>query len=141
MTFLSHDPTDERTHRRALEILDILDRWNERSKGHFSQKRQYARKSFRSLVIVVTVETAVDAADTAGLTRLRVWSRNISQGGISFIFPGQITAPEITLSLDPEEKVWMRGQIVRCRPIHDGFWDYGVKFVGRANPPPPDTAT
>ncbi|MCA9041373.1 MAG: PilZ domain-containing protein [Planctomycetaceae bacterium] len=125
----------ERLERAAEEVLAILDRWDSRLQGHHTQKRQYVRKPYRTKMTVFIPQSDGMAGESMESTSFPVWSRNISQGGVSFIYPGQLKHGKYLMCLDPEKSgsLWFVVEIVRSREVHNEFWEYGAKMLERAS--------
>lgn len=124
----------DREEKIAERVLDMLDRWADRLNGHQDQKREFPRKRFRARVTVYIPETVGIAGESAEATNFQVWSRNLSQGGMSFIYHSHIKSDRIVVCLDPDKggTHWYQGQLVRKRLVHNDYWEYGVKFTGTA---------
>ena len=120
---------------KTLETLDALDRWSDRFSGHCSQKRETERFEFRQPILIYVPdaehEEIEERIDDFGMTE--GVARNLSQGGLSFIHPEYLPADRIVVALchDRRQCVYIEGDIVRRRPIHNEFWEYGLKFVER----------
>lgn len=125
---------DQREARLAQSVLGILDRWDERLSGHQNQKREYPRRRFRSRVTVYIPETDDIAGECVESTSFNVWSRNLSQAGMAFIYRGQIKTRKVVVCLNPDTggTHWFQAEIVRSRQVHNDFWEYGVMFTGSA---------
>ena len=121
---------DERETRLAWSVMDMLDRWDARLQGHLTQKREHDRKKFRSLITVLY--STSDESDEAA--SIKVWSRNLSQGGMSFVYRGQIKPANVVVCLNPDqgETLWYQAEIMRSRQVHNDYWEYGVRFAGSA---------
>ena len=120
--------------KRMDRVLDMLDWWSDRFTGHFVQKREHPRRRFRANISVYPQEEEGTVGESRESTGFTVRTRNISGGGICFLYEEQIKGTELLLCLDPElgGSQWYKGTIVRKRPVHDGYWEYGVRFTGRA---------
>lgn len=118
----------------ATEVLDILDRWEDRIQGHHTQKREHTRRRLRNKMNVFLPGAESLAGECQEASSVEVWSRNISQSGICFIHPGQIKADRIIICLDPDRTGthWFHADIVRSRPVHNDFWEFGARFIERA---------
>jgi len=119
--------------RAAERVLDTLDRWSERLRGHHSQKRGQTRKSFRKKLTVYVPENEQEAGEAEDNTILETWLRNVSRSGASFVYHEPIRADEVIVCLDLGKGncTYFRSRITRRRQVHEGFWDYGVKFLER----------
>ena len=131
---LTTDKSAERESARAARVLDMLDQWSERLRGHCTQKREFPRRRFRARVAIYISESEGTAGESEQSQQFDVWSRNISQGGLGFIYEHIISAQRILVCLDADSggRMWYHGEIVRCRQVHDGFWEYGARFTGSA---------
>ncbi len=120
--------------RRAEEVLDILDRWSERMQGHQTQKREFLRRSFRTRMTLYLPSSESLAGECQESTSVDVWCRNLSQGGLCFLYPKQLNATKVIVCLNPEQggTQWFNGEIIRNRQVHNDFWEYGIQFAGRA---------
>jgi hypothetical protein len=74
------------------------------------------------------------AAAEATPREITVWTREISESGMSFICPERI-ADEwalIRLEISPGNPVWFVADIIRRRELpSDDFWEHGIAFRGR----------
>ena len=118
---------------RTQEVLDKLDWWDDRNRDHHTQKRTSCRPSCRTLILV----QSVDASGSAGVN-FKAWTRNLSQGGLSFILPRELKLQDVVITwcddkVEPGSR--LRGQVVRCRRVHGGYWEYGVEFLSREQLP------
>jgi hypothetical protein len=131
MTTTTLDGHTETQHRSAQRALDALDRLDTRLGNHYSDRRRHVRRSFRS---VATVRLAAGAENAP--RDLTVWTREISESGMSFISAERITAEWalIRLEISPGHPVWFVADIVRSRELpSDDFWEHGVAFRGRVS--------
>ena len=115
--------------RSAQRALDTLDRLENRLDAHFSGKRRHARRPFRG-----TATIRMPAAGENRPAEFRVWTRSISESGLSFICPWQIAEPWVLVGLEtaPGRPVWFFADIVRRKEVpEENFWDHGVAFRGR----------
>ncbi|MCA9040070.1 MAG: hypothetical protein KDA65_06985 [Planctomycetaceae bacterium] len=119
----------------ATEALDMLDRWDAKMQGHLTQKRVFDRQRFRSKAIIRTYETTNDEETNTDnkTTSIMVWSRNISQEGISFIAAEVLELGIYLIGLNPDKpnELWIKLEIVRSRKVHNNFWEYGGKMLER----------
>ena len=130
-TQLSSNSTDVR-RAEAQEVIDILNRWDAKMNGHQTQRRAHERVPYSVRICLFRRERKSAAEPPKpGLT---VWSRNVSPKGIGFIYKGRIEWKRVLLCLDPDSggATWMHAEIVRSRSVHNGFWDYGARFIRRA---------
>ena len=126
----SNQPTRHQV-RNAKRVLDSLDRLDERFQVHYSRQRKNERRHYRTLITIMVPHDESDGADLpcelGGFTFLKVFSRDLSPNGLSFIHPGEIKHDEIFVNL-PNTETRCKAQIVRAREVLDGFWEYGVEF-------------
>ena len=124
----------DRDEKLAQEVIVMLDRWSDRLDGHQSQKRESPRKKYHARVTVFIPESEGLAGECAESTTFDVWSRNLSQSGMSFVYRGLIKQDKIVICLDPAQggTHWYQGLIVRRRQVHNDFWEYGIRFTGVA---------
>ena len=115
----------------AQRVLDTLQRWSERFDGHQNQKRQHERRPIRMQLSVYFSESDLPKSSTDNQYALEVWARNISRSGMCFIHNGPIKLGNVIIAfnLGAGETEYFRAQLVRNRQVHDGFWEYGVKFL------------
>ncbi len=89
-TVVSVDQFTEKQRRKALQVLDLLDRADDRLRSHYVRKREHDRKNYRAIVtVVLPAEGLLHDGLHEESTRFDVWARNISSGGLSFIHPGE----------------------------------------------------
>ncbi|QDU82653.1 PilZ domain protein [Polystyrenella longa] len=121
--------------KTAIEILDMLDRWSDKMRGHHSQKREYPRVSYRTRMTVFSADSESRAGEAAENTSFTVWSRNLSRGGVGFLYHNYLENGKYLLCLDPlqEGQLWFLAEIVRSRKVHNNFWEYGAKLLERAS--------
>ena len=126
--------TEDKEGRMAARVLDILDRWDDRLSGHQNQKREHPRRKYRSRVTVYIPETDGMAGECVESTSFDVWSRNLSQSGMAFIYQGQIKTKKVVICLNPDTggTHWFQAEIVRQRQVHNDYWEYGTRFTGPA---------
>lgn len=119
---------------RAHEVLDMLDRWDQRMQGHQNQKRGFARRSYRTRMTLFILGGDTVAGECQEACSADVWSRNLSQGGLCFIYPHQLKTDKVIICLNPDQggTQWFHAEIVRSRQVHNEFWEYGFRFAGRA---------
>ncbi|MEZ6049669.1 MAG: PilZ domain-containing protein [Planctomycetaceae bacterium] len=125
----------EKLDRAAEEVLAMLDRWDSKMQGHHTQKRQYVRKPYRTKMTVFIPQAESVVGESRESTSFAVWSRNISQGGVSFIYPGALKHGKYLMCLDPEKtgSLWFLVEIIRSRQVHNDFWEYGARMLERAS--------
>lgn len=119
---------------RAAEVLDILDRWDQRMQGHQNQKREFDRRPCRTRMTLFIPSADSVAGECQEARNTDVWCRNLSQGGLSFVHPRQLKSDEVIICLNPNQggSQWLHAKINRVRKVHNDFWEYGAKFTGRA---------
>jgi len=127
--------TDSSLDKTALRVLDTLDRWSDRLNGHHSQKRGQERKPFRNKMTVYLPGNEQESGGAEANTILETWPRNMSRSGAGFFCRKPIKADEVIVCLDfgEENPICFRSEIVRCRQVQEGLWEFGVKFLERVN--------
>jgi hypothetical protein len=84
--------------------------------------------------LIARVPLTPDAtADSDDWTESRIWSRDVTPSGISFISMDKIAVAAIIVGLitSDNSRTFVRAKICRSRKVHDGFWEYGAEFVER----------
>jgi hypothetical protein len=124
----SYSPEQVDAAARVLEKLAALD--DRRDPKH--PRRDFTRRPYHR-VISIQREQGTTGKTTSLPKRCHVLARNISQGGLSFVYPGQLDMPRLLVSPSGpgSEHIWFRAEVVRVREVEDGFWEYGVSFRGR----------
>ena len=118
------------------EVLDRMDQHAQAERDaaaalHINQRKD-ARWSFRQSDIAVTVEHPA-----GGLSRLLLFSRNLSAGGISFVHNGFLypqSRCKITLPKSDGQFITVTGAIVTCRHLNGLLHEIGLKFDRRVDP-------
>lgn len=126
VSLTEYNESQQRSAQRALDKLDKLDG---RLDSHFSGKRRHARRPFRGKATV-----RYPSAGDAPPTEFTVWTRSISESGLSFICPHQIPEEWVLVGLEPTpgQKVWFAADIRRQKAVpEESFWELGVSFRGR----------
>ncbi len=134
MSLISLEQYTEKQNRAISRVLDTLDRIEKRTNDHFSEKRSHERKDFRGIVWICISDD--DSSEDDAINTIKVWSRSISQSGLSFIYPSPIYQPTIHVGVpvQGDQVTWFRSEIVRQREIQEEhFWEYGVRFRGKVN--------
>lgn len=117
----------------AQQVLESLDRWDNKMRGHCQQKRRHSRSKFREVITIYIPSCEETVGESPEMSVISGWARNISQSGLGFIFHKPIKDSEIILCLKNAKgkTVYMRAKVVRNRQVHQGFWEYGVEFLSR----------
>lgn len=132
MCLLNLDQYSEKQNRALSRVLDSLDNLEKRMSVHYSGKRNHERKDFRGIVMISIPND--DPLDECDVNTVKVWSRSISQSGLSFVYPFPIFQAEILVGVPvtDDQVSWFRSEIVRQKEIEEeNFWEYGVKFLGK----------
>ncbi len=136
MTIVSWEQYTEKQRRAALRVLDSLDQLDSRLDAHYSGKRKHRRVPFRALGRLVFAEPGETAVDPETAPACQVWVRSLSQSGLSFISPFEITKASLVVGLDVSgcgATTWFVAEVVRSRKTPEGeFYEHGVKFLSRA---------
>ena len=131
MTILSTEQYSPKQQKCAERVLDSLDHLLERLDKHYKSQRSHERKQLRSVAVV-----KIPIPDAAGeVHEIKVYTHNISAGGMCFIYPDLIAAEKVFVGLITSQagvNLWFNSKIVRTKEIQgEGFWEYGVAFLGR----------
>jgi len=130
MSLVSLEQYTDKQNRSINRVLDTLDRIEQRTNVHYSEKRSHERKDFRGLVWISIPE----GTEEGEFSTTKVWSRSISQSGLSFIYPQRIYETQIRVGVpvSNDQVTWFRAEIVRHKEVMDEeFWEYGVRFLGK----------
>jgi hypothetical protein len=129
-----------------------LKRWSERTKNHVVHARQFERHEFPKWIVVKTLDE--DSLDGSAATFVfHLMARNLSQAGMSILLPEQFV-PRLLCDRTPlmrsesrfrkgeqlfvnlvsraGDELNLQAQIVRLRPLPQGFWEAGLRFVARS---------
>lgn len=128
---MNADALIEMIDKSAWAVVDKLAAWDEKFDHVRGGDRAHQRQPCR------LVMTAWFADDNWKLEtgETRIWVRNISRGGVNFVLNEQVDLKHVCIQTSAEiGQTRMRGEIVNLRETHDGFYEYGVRFVGRVPP-------
>ena len=116
------------------EVMEMLDRWDDRMAGHQTQRRKYKRLRFRARITVKLPELADFDHVLEEESSFLVWARNLSKAGVGFLHHGWIDSRKVIICLDPDggDDHSHLAKIVRSRKMPEGFWEYGAVFIGSA---------
>ena len=133
----------------ALRVLDTLERWDTRFQKHHARNRAHVRKPYRTIVTLYTGKAHPLPKDdqllrSSDVTEqkperycyercYKAWTRNVSQGGMAFVFPARLPEQAFVVELDLGQKqnAYFRAVLCRVREVHHGFWEHGVAFQQR----------
>lgn len=125
---------DEKQDYRAERAMEILDRWAERLNGHHSQKRSHSRVPLRTEIIVYVPDKQGSAGEFTDSKSFKAWTRNISSNGVSFLYSRYVKLEHFVVGLQTGQGlIWFNAECVRCRQVHEGYWEYGVRLTERAS--------
>ncbi len=114
--------------KQAMRVISMLQNWSDRLSGHVTQKRAHVRKALVTKLTIIIPESCQEAGESQDRSMVEVWTRNISQGGICFISDGKLKTSDAIVIVNIGSK-YMESELVRDRQVHDGFWEYGAKFI------------
>ena len=132
MSLINLEQYSEKQNRAISRVLDTLDRLDKRMSIHYSNKRAHERKDFRGIVWITVPDE--EFAEEGTVNTIKVWSRSISQSGLSFIYPFPIYQKTIHVGIpvQGDQVTWFRAEVVRQKEIEEEqFWEYGVRFLGK----------
>ncbi|MFN3159504.1 MAG: PilZ domain-containing protein [Rubinisphaera brasiliensis] len=120
--------TEAEIETRAQRVLAMLQSWSDRFMNHFTHRREHIRRGCVLKSSCITPGQNRTESSTDGKKTAPIWIRNISSTGIGFISYGPLRPEKdlIVIKLGPKN---MLCEIVRTRQVHDGFWEYGSKFL------------
>jgi hypothetical protein len=140
MPILSLEQYSDQERRALARIKELVASTEQRTEALFKSFRRHERKAFEGGVLIcLPTAEAPDVGEDHPST-FQAWAYNVSQGGIGFVAPRRILDNHLAVGLRlPNGRVrWMRGRIVRMRPIpNEDFFDYGVAFEGADAAKPP----
>jgi hypothetical protein len=136
MELISLEYYPEKLKRLASRAFDLLEGSRKMTDSQYIGQRKRPRTVVKSVVTIHPVDAANPFANIhSGLT-FRAMSYDISPGGISFIYPEQLSIDSILIGMQASEdkKTWFLGKIVRTREIGDTcFWLHNVAFQQRVS--------
>lgn len=117
----------------AVRLIEKLAETDDR-RDENKPRRRFTRRRYHR-VISIQREAAGAAKTASPASRCHVLARNISQGGLSFVYPGKLDVRRLLVSPSGpgSEHIWFRAEVVRVREVDAGFWEYGVGFRGRVD--------
>lgn len=121
--------------RAALQVLDALDRSENRLLSYYKHKRDHSRETYRKTVTIsVPLDCFEHEQQIQEPPQFEVLVRNISRSGLSFIHPGELMFDHMRVGLAVSGALaWFDARVVRKRRVEEGFWEYGAAFTGRQN--------
>lgn len=128
---ISVEDYTEKQRRLAYNALDLLKNTREKSESLYGTQRQHARKAVQTLVKIHIPDLTNQFANLQSGCNFSVITNDISQGGMSFVYPDRISKEEILIELPSADKKnnWFLGKISCSRLLGDtGFWMHGVSF-------------
>ena len=111
--------------------MRLLDRVESRpSVRDNANRRRHERRHYRATAVLLPIGGSLPEARV-------VWTRSLSEGGMSVVATERVAVDRVTLGLRAGTQFrWMTAQVVRRRELPEqGFWEYGLKFTGRAEVP------
>ena len=115
--------------KTVQRVLDALDRWDDRLNDHYGRQRKHTRSNFRGVATLVLPAEGDEPA-----TNLQAFVRNVSPGGMAFIYPGRLDCESLIVGLvmGTGSPGWFHADVKRMREVQEGFWEYGLAFRERA---------
>jgi len=127
-SYLSVEKYSDRQQRLVRRLMESLTKSDSRLSEHYSHKRTHQRQRCHN-VVLLRIPRPNDTP-----IELSAYMRDISAGGTSFVYPGDLEMRTIIVGIPipGKETSWFEGEVVRCKQIMDEeFWDYGVRFRER----------
>jgi HD-GYP domain-containing protein (c-di-GMP phosphodiesterase class II) len=128
---ISLEDYSEKQKRLACWVLDMLDNSSELADRQYAATRMHERRSIRVVATVCLPNPETPILDAQSGLAFNVMTRDVSQGGLSFVHPSLMSQDNILIGLPVSnaEKKWFCAKIVRRREIADmKFWEYAVSF-------------
>lgn len=134
--FTPPQPLTEKQNRAALRLMDRLDKWLGRMNSSPKQTKKLTTICFRKRVCVFVPESFEQISDRETKLSFEAWALNLSTGGITVIFPGQLQFDRAVICLNPEEldKQLLYVRLIQCRRVAEEFWQYRFEFEARVEP-------
>jgi hypothetical protein len=148
LTEVHYDP--DCNPEQLEQVLRALDQWSDRTARHVTHKRRSDRHNYR---MTVFIERQPGQAGSAPFQQIfHVPARNVSKTGLGFVAPPvfmprllcdetPLVRSEIIFRVGAPIRVrlpalgrslpTLRGEIMRLRLVHFGFFDIGVRFLAR----------
>lgn len=126
--YLSVQNYSEKQKREVFRLLDSLAKSENRLGEHYSLLRSHPRQRCQNILHLRL------PAPSGEQVVVSAYMRDVSPGGTSFIYPGELDCHKIYVGIPipGRDETWFQGEIVRRKQIMDQqFWDYGVKFKQR----------
>lgn len=107
--------------RRVIKVLES------KSFSHMKE-RSTPRKLFHTEVSVLLTDPMVTTEPL-----FRAITRDVSTGGMSFLYYKEIPEPRVIVFLETAKKtpIACYGTVLRCERVSYNLWEYGVKFDDR----------
>jgi hypothetical protein len=123
----------ENLDRRAARAVQVLTQWAVRWDHIHAHQRRHVRHICMARLTVYPAAAALDTDGLNDVPAVEVWVQNVSEGGLGFLYHAAIPETHVVVALPTASggPTYMRAEIVRRRPVHDGFFEYGAKFTGR----------
>jgi HD-GYP domain-containing protein (c-di-GMP phosphodiesterase class II) len=132
---ISLEHYSEKQKRLATRAFDVLERSRKMTDIQYASMRKYPRTVVKKIVTLQPIDETNPFSNLESGIKFQAMTYDVSQGGVSFIYPDRLPMESILVGLPaPEDKMaWFFGKIVRNREIGDtGFWLYSVAFQQRA---------
>ncbi len=122
-----------RAEGSALRLIERLERLDALLADQFQRVRKHERIRAHGQLRVFVPAPGAKPTDLKNAQVIHVWTRNLSQGGLSFIAREQILAEQIVVELPfADGRInYLLSNVVRTRQVDEEFWEYGVAFLLR----------
>ena len=122
--------SQEPSRGQPFELPDELIDKSTTSTWNGPERRRHPRVKFRRLITLrIPDDPEAQASDDS--EECQVHARTLSNGGISFVYPSELSKKDLQIALDllDGSVLWFDAEIVRSRPLEDGTgWEFGAAF-------------
>lgn len=138
MTAQILSPFTERQNRSLKRIVEMIRAAQSRTLTCYKHVRQHDRKEFQDQVLVCLPSPAAPEPSEDHPTTFPGLAYDLSQGGVGLLALVPIGQTNVSIGIKrPDGSFrWLRGTVVRARPIpNEEFIDYGISFQRQPRQP------
>jgi HD-GYP domain-containing protein (c-di-GMP phosphodiesterase class II) len=124
----------EKQKRLASSAFDILNGSRKIADVQYSNQRNHARVELKTIITINLPDVEDPFSNLQSGHTFRALTYDVSQGGLSFLYPDPIPAERIIIGLgaSDEEKKWFLAKIIHRRSVGDsGFFLHSIAFQQR----------